>query len=107
MTENEFQTCIQLLRLFADFPTWTRHKHNTLKRVTDYMQSGVHEYFTSNCTTQGLSMVGEYYTEASDHQRRGTLMKYRGTKVMVLCVGHGSYMNREYLAATITNQKTQ
>ena len=100
MTEKELKTVTSLLRLFEDYPTWTKTKRGILNRVIYYMESGTHEYFTSNRGIHG-GYVGDYYIEPKNHTRRGTLEKYRGKKVMVMCVEHGSYNVRHYVVATI------
>jgi hypothetical protein len=100
MTEEELKTVTSMMGLFGDYPTWTKAKRGILKRVLHYMKSGRHEYFTSNRATHG-GYVGDYYVEPREHKRRGTLKKYRGKKVIVMCVGHGSYNVREYIVAVI------
>ncbi len=101
MTNNEFSKVESMLRLFKEYKTWSRAKRGLLNQVVKYVESGTHEYFASNCWTQKLAYVGEYYTENENHQRRGTLEKYRGKKVFVMCIGHGSYYTRGYVVAVI------
>jgi hypothetical protein len=101
MTYNEYDKVISLLGLFSDYPTWTKDKRTILNLVYQYIHSGTHEYFTSNCCTQWISNVGDHYTEKPEHMRRGTLKKYRGKKVFVMCVCHGSYNVRRYVVATV------
>ena len=100
MTNKDLVKVIQLLGLFSDLETWTKDKHNIIELVLNYMHSGIYEYFTSNCSIQGC-YVGNWYIEQKDHVRRGTLKKYRGSKIIVMCVGHGSYNVREYIVAVI------
>ena len=100
MTEKNLKTVISLMGLFGDFPTWTKDKRSILKLVYNYLESGTHEYFTSHCSLHG-SYVGDYYIERANHQRRGTLKKYRGKKVIVMFVGHGSMNVRHYIVATV------
>ena len=101
MTNIEFSKVESMLRLFKEYKTWTKIKRDILKQVVKYAESGTHEYFTSNCWTQKLAYNGDYYTENKNHNRRGTLKKYRGKKVFVMCVGHGSYFTRGYIIAVI------
>jgi hypothetical protein len=100
MTEKELETVNSLMGLFEDFPTWTKAKRGILNRVLHYMKSGRHEFFSSNRASH-CAYVGDYYIEPKDHNRRGTLKKYRGKKVMVMCVEHGSYNVRYYIVAVI------
>jgi hypothetical protein len=100
MTEKELKTVTSLLGLFEDFPTWTKAKRGILNRVLHYLESGRHEFFTSNRCIHG-GYVGDYYIEPKNHNRKGTLKKYRGKKVMVMCVEHGSYNVRYYIVAVI------
>jgi hypothetical protein len=101
MTNMELKKVIRLVNLLSDFPTWTKDKRNILKLIYKYLESGTHEYFRSHCWVHGANMVSEYYINEANHLRKGTLLKYRGKKIIVMCVGHGSYLNREYLVATI------
>jgi len=100
MTNKDLVKVIQLLDLFTDFETWTKDKHNIIDLVLKYMHSGIYEYFTSNCIIHGC-YVGNWYIEQKGHVRRGTLKKYRSNKIIVMCVGHGSYNVREYIVAVI------
>ncbi len=90
--------------LFEDYPTWTKTKRGILKRVLHYMESGTHEYFSSNRGIHG-DYVGDCYIEPKNHNRKGTLKKYRGKKLMVMCVRHGSYNVRYYIVAVIEGRK--
>ena len=92
-----------MMRLFEDYATWTKTKRGILNRVLHYIESGPHEYFTSHCYIHG-SYVGNFYLEPKNHNRRGTLKKYRGKKVMVMCVQHGSYNVRYYVVAVIKDK---
>jgi hypothetical protein len=86
MTEKELEKVTSMLRLFEDYPTWTKVKRSIFNCVIQYIESGTHEYFTSSGGN-----VGTYYIETKDHNRRGFLKKYRGKKLMVMTVQHGSW----------------
>ena len=88
------------MHLFYDFQTWTKDKRNIINLVYKYLESGTFEYFTSNSGVHG-AYVGGYYICPKDHCRRGTLKKYRGSMIIVMCVGHGSYHVRQYIVAVI------
>jgi hypothetical protein len=104
MTENQLKKVISLMGLFEDYPSWTKTKRGILKHVLHYMESGTHEYFTSNRRIHG-GYVGDCYIEPKNHNRNGTLKKYRGKKLMVMCVAHGSYNVRYYIVAVIEGKK--
>ena len=101
MKNKDLKKVILLMHLFYDFQTWTKDKRNIINLVFKYMQSGTHEYFTSNVNLHHCRYVGSYYIEQKDHARRGTLKKYRGRKLIVMCVGHVAYHDRHYLVAVI------
>jgi hypothetical protein len=100
MTEKELSKVTSMMRLFEDYPTWNQTKRGIMKRVLQYLESGTHEYFTSNSGIHG-GYVGDYYIEPKNHNRRGTLKKYRGKKLIVMCVHHGSYHVRYYVVSVI------
>ena len=100
MTDKDLKNVTRLMALFNDFATWTKDKRNIINLVYGYLQSGTHEYFTSNGCIHG-AYVGNYYIEQKDHMRRGTLKKYRGRKIIVMCVGRGCYHVRHYIVAVI------
>jgi len=101
MTKNEFKKVLQLLALFSDFPKWTKDKRNILKLVCKHMESGKHKYFRSDSRYHDASTVGSFYIENEDHKRRGELLVFRGSKVMVFCVASDTRRVRHYLAATL------
>ena len=100
MRSEDFKKLKSLMDEFSKHQTWTTEKKKILMHVYWYIESGTHEYFFSRCQSH-VAYVGEYYLEEENHKRRGTLKKYRGKKVLVMCVGHGSYHVRKFVVATI------
>lgn len=99
MTNKNFKKAIQLMNSFSEINTWTSKKHEILENVIKIMESGVYEYFTSDYRIHG-EFVGSYYLE-KNHTRRGTLKKYRGKEIMVLCCKRVGMAPRLYIVATI------
>lgn len=100
MTTQEYYKAIRLLRELNSIKTWTARKHLLLKQVINIMQSGTHEYFTSKPKFH-CENIGNYYTENKSHKRRGTLFKYRGHRLLIVCCMRGSWNMRGFLIAII------
>lgn len=100
MTHKQFRMFKKLMLLFTDYPTWTKDKRGIYNCAMKYIMSGTHEFFRSDIRIHG-SPIGVYYIENKDHKRRGTLMKYRGKKIVVMCVGQGGNYVGHYVVATV------
>lgn len=100
MTLKENKKVLKLLETFKAIKTWNKEKKSVFEQVLASMRSGQHLDFSSNARIHG-AYVGGFYTEKADHIRRGNLMQFRGKKIMVLCVGSGSWNIRHYLVAVI------
>lgn len=100
MTRKDFSKIKKLMLEFDKIKTWKKSKHDILKNVLRIMELGPHEYFKSDYRIHG-EYVGYYYLESKNHKRRGTLEKYRGKKIMILCYKRGSLSIRYYIVAVI------
>lgn len=103
MTNKDYRKVLKLLNIFKKIETWTKVKTGVFEEVKAIMRSGEHLDFRSNAKIHG-SYVGTYYTEKETHQRRGNLLKFRGKRIMVICVRGGSRYIRHYLVATIEDK---
>lgn len=100
MTIQEYNKAIRLLKDLNSIKTWTARKHLLFKEVIKIMKSGTHEYFTSK-PQYHCEYIGSYYTENKSHKRRGTLFKYRGHRLLVVCCSRGTWNTRGFLIAII------
>lgn len=100
MELEEYKIAIKILKEIANINTWTARKHKLLKQVIEIMETGRHEYFTSK-PIYHCEYIGNYYTENKFHKRKGTLIKYRGYQLLIICVRRGSWNTREFLVATV------
>ena len=103
MTYPQYKKVINLLKTFREIRTWTSEKNNILRNVVDIMTSGPHEKFTSHSRIHG-KYVGLFYMNDKTHTRRGTLQKFRGNNIMVLCNKSGLGQSRSYIVSTIDGQ---
>jgi hypothetical protein len=103
MTSQQYKKVINLLKDFRKIRSWTSQKNNILCTVVDIMSSGPHEIFTSHSRIHG-KYVGLFYLNDKTHKRRGTLQKFRGNNIMVLCNKSGLGQSRSYIVCTIDGQ---
>ena len=103
MTNQQYKKVIKLLKKFRQIKTWTSEKNNILLNVVDIMTSGPHEIFTSHSRIHG-KYVGLFYLNDNTHKRRGTLQKFRGDNIMVLCNKSCLGQSRSYIVSTIDGQ---
>ena len=103
MTNQQYKKVINLLKTFREIRTWTSEKNNILRNVVDIMTSGPHEVFNSHSRIHG-KYVGLFYLNDKTHKRRGTLQKFRGNNIMVLCNKSGLGQSRSYIVSTIDGQ---
>ncbi len=100
MTEQQYKKVVKLVRALRKIQTWTNEKNCILREIVAIMTSGPHERFTSHYRIHG-KYVGLFYINDKNHQRRGTLHKFRGENIMVLCYKRGIGQNRFYIVSTI------
>lgn len=103
MTSQQYKKVINLLKDFRKIRSWTSQKNIILSTVVDIMSSGPHEIFTSHSRIHG-KYVGLFYLNDKTHKRRGTLQKFRGNNIMVLCNKSGLGQSRSYIVSTIEGQ---
>lgn len=103
MTNQQYKKVIKLLQTFRELKSWTSEKYNILRNVVDIMTSGPHEKFISHSRIHG-KYVGLFYLNDKTHKRRGTLQKFRGNNIMVLCNKSGLGQSRSYIVSTIEGQ---
>lgn len=103
MKNNQFKQVISILHDMRLIKTWTKEKTRMLNKAISVMQSGDHEYFTSNYRIHG-NYVGLYYLNDKSHKRRGYLKKYRGCNIMVMCVKRGKMQMRTYIVSVVKGQ---
>ena len=103
MTNQQYKKVINLLQTFRELKTWTSEKKILLCNVVEIMSSGPHEIFTSHSRIHG-KYVGLFYLNDKTHKRRGTLKKFRGKNIMVLCNKSGLGQSRSYIVSTIEGQ---
>jgi hypothetical protein len=103
MTNQQYKKVLHLLKTCREIKTWTSEKNNILLKVLTIMTSGPHEIFTSHSRIHG-KYVGLFYLNDNAHKRRGTLQKFRGNNIMVLCNKSGLGQSRTYIVSTIDGQ---
>jgi len=100
MTNKQYKKVINLVNSLRKIKTWTTEKNSILVEIMNIMTSGPHERFTSHYRIHG-KYVGLFYLNKKTHQRRGTLQKFRGKNIMVLCCKRGIGQSRFYIVSTI------